>query len=152
MWTLMNWVWRIAKWFSAILRILVLHSFNHWIFCTTRVKVGWSDHFAPIVVLWIDVTLLKQFSQPTENKNYIKECIQRDHAFLRHAVRCKWHAENAHDPCFSLFRTDPWARAIVYATFSKNKSENEDVVQTIVDEQNDQRSPAHLKKDIGVYK
>ena len=36
-----------------------------------------------------DVTLLKQFSQPTENKVYVKECIQRESAFMRQAMRCK---------------------------------------------------------------
>jgi hypothetical protein len=37
----------------------------------------------------LDVTLLKQFSQPTENKTYVKECIQRETAYMRQAVRCK---------------------------------------------------------------
>jgi len=36
----------------------------------------------------LDVSLLKQFSQPTENKAYIKECIQREAAYMRQAVRC----------------------------------------------------------------
>jgi hypothetical protein len=47
---------------------------------------------------------------------------------------------------------DSWAKGIVYATFSKNKSENDDIVQTIIDEQNEQRSQVLPKKDISIYK
>ncbi|CAF4399414.1 unnamed protein product [Rotaria sp. Silwood2] len=81
-----------------------------------------------------DVSLLKQFSQPTENKAYIKECIQRETAYMRQAIRY------------------PLAKAIVYATFSKNKSENEELVQTMVNEQTEQRSQQTPRKDIGTYK
>lgn len=53
---------------------------------------------------------------------------------------------------FEFLFVDQWARGIVYATFSKNKSENDDVVQTILDEQNEQRSQTNIKKETGVYK
>ncbi|CAF1409652.1 unnamed protein product [Adineta ricciae] len=79
-----------------------------------------------------DVTLLKQFSQPKENKGYIRECIQREAAYMRQAIR------------YTL------ARAIVYVTFSKNRSENDDIVYSTVNEQNELR--AQIKKENGVYK
>ncbi|CAF1229551.1 unnamed protein product [Rotaria sordida] len=81
-----------------------------------------------------DVSLLKQFSQPTENKAYIKECIQRETAYMRQAIRY------------------PLAKAIVYVTFSKNKSENEEIVHSTINEQNEQRSQQTPKKDMGVFK
>lgn len=37
----------------------------------------------------LDVSLLKQFSQPTENKTYVKECIKVEQGYLRQAFRCK---------------------------------------------------------------
>lgn len=37
----------------------------------------------------LDVSLLKQFSQPIENKSYVKECIQRETAYMRQGLRCK---------------------------------------------------------------
>ncbi|CAF3946694.1 unnamed protein product [Rotaria magnacalcarata] len=80
-----------------------------------------------------DVSLLKQFSQPTENKGYIKECIQRETAYMKQAVRY------------------PLAKAIVYVTFSKNKSENEEIVHATVNEQTEQRSQTP-RRDGGFYK
>jgi 16S rRNA C967 or C1407 C5-methylase (RsmB/RsmF family) len=47
---------------------------------------------------------------------------------------------------------DPWGKAIVYATFSKNKSENDDVVQALIDEQTEQRSQSIQKKEAGIYR
>jgi len=38
------------------------------------------------------------------------------------------------------------AKAIVYVTYSKNKSENEEIVHTAINEQTAQ------KKDVGTYK
>ncbi|CAF1048343.1 unnamed protein product [Rotaria sp. Silwood1] len=81
-----------------------------------------------------DVSLLKQFSQPTENKAYLKECVQRETAYMRQAIRY------------------PLAKAIVYVTFSKNKSENEEIVQATINEQTEQRSQQTPRKDIGSYK
>lgn len=46
---------------------------------------------------------------------------------------------------------DPWAKAIVYVTFSKHKSENEEIVHATLSEQNESRSQ-HQRKDIGIYK
>ncbi|CAF4494503.1 unnamed protein product [Rotaria socialis] len=80
-----------------------------------------------------DVSLLKHFSQPTENKGYIKECIQRETAYMKQAVRY------------------PLAKAVVYVTFSKNKSENEEIVHATVNEQTEQRSQTP-RKDAGFYK
>ncbi|CAF0914061.1 unnamed protein product [Adineta steineri] len=79
-----------------------------------------------------DVTLLKQFSQPTENKGYVRECIQRESAYMRQAVR------------YNL------AKAIVYVTFSKNRSENDDIVHATINEQSENRT--QQRKDIGSYK
>ncbi|UJR27109.1 hypothetical protein I4U23_008408 [Adineta vaga] len=79
-----------------------------------------------------DVTLLKHFSQPTENKGFIRECIQREAAYMRQALR------------YTL------AKAIVYVTFSKNRSENDDIVHSTINEQNEQRT--QQKKENGVYK
>ena len=54
------------------------------------------------------------------------------------------------DFCFLVFYIDTVARAIVYVTFSKNRSENDDIVYSTVNEQNEQR--AQIKKENGVYK
>jgi hypothetical protein len=44
------------------------------------------------------------------------------------------------------------AKAVVYVTFSKNKSENEDIVHTTINEQSEQRSQQTNKKETGGYK
>ncbi len=49
-----------------------------------------------------------------------------------------------------MWYLDTTAKAIVYVTFSKNKSENEDIVHSIINEQNEQRT--HQRKEIGSYK
>lgn len=51
----------------------------------------------------------------------------------------------------SIIFLDLPGKAIVYVTFSKNKSENEEVVHAILNEQGDQRSLTP-RKDIGIYK
>jgi 16S rRNA C967 or C1407 C5-methylase (RsmB/RsmF family) len=44
------------------------------------------------------------------------------------------------------------AKAIVYVTFSKNKSENEEIVNTTISDQSEQRSQHTQRKDLGNYK
>ena len=51
-----------------------------------------------------------------------------------------------------FFFSDSHGRAIVYVTFSKNKSENEDVVNMILDEQNEQRTQTGQKKENTIYR
>jgi 16S rRNA C967 or C1407 C5-methylase (RsmB/RsmF family) len=43
------------------------------------------------------------------------------------------------------------AKAIVYVTFSKNKSENEEIIHTAINEQNERSHQSH-RKDVGIYK
>ncbi|CAF1084711.1 unnamed protein product [Didymodactylos carnosus] len=80
-----------------------------------------------------DVSLLKNFSQPSENKAYIKECVQREMAYMRQAVKCKYSS----------------AKAIAYVTYSKSSKENDDVVNVTINEQADFRQQ---KKDTTNYK
>ncbi len=47
---------------------------------------------------------------------------------------------------------DTLGKAIVYVTFSKNKSENEEIVHTAINEQNEQRSQQAQRKDLASYK
>jgi len=47
---------------------------------------------------------------------------------------------------------DTLAKAIVYVTFSKNKSENEEIVNAAISEQTEQRSQQTQRRDIGSYK
>ncbi|CAF1217904.1 unnamed protein product [Didymodactylos carnosus] len=78
-----------------------------------------------------DVSLLKNFSQPVEDKAYIKECMQRETAYMRQAVK------------YSS------AKAVVYVTYSKYVKENDDVVNVTISEQADIRQQ---KKDGNNYK
>lgn len=57
--------------------------------------------------LYVDVSLLKQFSQPTENKTYVKECIQRETAYMKQAVRCNKnkYEKRKDDYYYSIFRS-----------------------------------------------
>lgn len=47
---------------------------------------------------------------------------------------------------------DTSAKAIVYVTFSKNKSENEEIVQSTINDQNEPRAQQTQRKDTGSYK
>ena len=87
---LMNSIWKVVKLFYVIHLILVLLLYNHLIFFIMKAKVL-KIFFQKLLFLCIhlDVSLLKQFSQPTENKSYVKECIQHEIAYMRQAIRCK---------------------------------------------------------------
>ena len=155
-WTSTSSTWNTVKWFYAIPSILDRLSFNRWSFSTMKAKVR-LDHSTSMFLYHlslIDVSLLKQFSQPTENKGYVKECIQREMAFMRQAFKCEEAASRNTDRYWlsTMIALDPWGKAIVYATFSKNKSENDDVVQALIDEQTEQRSQSIQRKEAGIYK
>lgn len=103
-------IWKVVKLFYAIHLILVLLLYNRWIFSIMKAKV-FINNFQltkPIFfIIVVDVSLLKQFSQPTENKAYMKECIQRETGYIRQAMRCK------------IFKAQCYKSMIVFRSFGK---------------------------------
>lgn len=94
-----------------------------------------------------DVKFLKDYTLDVNNPDRIKKCIKEEMALFKHAFRCKHTTLFCIDVFDSKRFTNVFlivnkVRAIVYQTYSKNSSENETLVKSVIEDFNGNRKPA----------
>jgi hypothetical protein len=93
----------------------------------------------------LDVKHLRDYTLDVNKPSKIRKCIQEEYALMKHALRCINKLKSFYFLKFKfkrkimLINQVPRVRAVIYQTYSKNSSENEQIVHRAVEEFNEFR-------------